>query len=58
VMTARLAEKLLGCAYVTAGNLLEQFEKTEIVRETTGFKRNRRYRYEPLLRLFDAVGGH
>ena len=57
VMTARLAEKLLGCAYVTAGNLLDQFEKTEIVRETTGFKRNRRYRYEPLLRLFDAVGG-
>ena len=55
VMTARSAEKLLGCAYVTAGKLLTHFEKAGIVIETTRFKRNRRYRYEPLLQLFKAI---
>ena len=52
VFTIRMAERDLGCAYVTARNLVEDFEKIGLVREVTGGQRNRRYHYDPYLKLF------
>ena len=33
---------------------VEQFEEAGILRETTGYQRNRRYRYDPYLSLFES----
>jgi Fic family protein len=53
LITTRMAEKHLECSYVTASNLIQELEKLGIVREITGQQRNRRYRYDPYLNLFD-----
>lgn len=53
IISVRMAESHLGCAYVTAANLVQDFQRVGIVREITGQQRNRRYRYEPYLALFD-----
>jgi Fic family protein len=53
LITVRLAERYLDCSYVTAANLIQHFERVGILREITGQQRNRRYRYEPYLSIFD-----
>jgi len=53
IITVRLVEQRLGCAYVTAAKLVDQFVGLGILRETTGLQRNRRYRYAPYLALFE-----
>jgi Fic family protein len=55
VTTIRLVEKYLECAYVTAAKLVERFEELGLLREVTGQRRNRRYRYEPYLALFEQT---
>lgn len=53
IMDARTAEKLLGMAYATANNALSTLEKAGFVAETTGRKRNRMFRFQGYLQLFD-----
>lgn len=53
VLAIRMAEKQLGCTYVTAAGAIEQMERLGILREITGRQRNRLYRYEPYLALFE-----
>jgi Fic family protein len=53
IISVRMAESHLGCSYVTAANLVQEMEQAGIVREMTGQQRNRRYRYEPYLNLFE-----
>jgi Fic family protein len=53
IVSIGMAEKHLNCAYVTAANLIDEFEKLEIVIETTGGLRNRLYRYERYWQLFE-----
>ena len=48
-----LFENKLKCAYVTANKLVEQFQQLGLLKEITGWQRNRLYRYEPYLKLFD-----
>ena len=47
-----LVRERLGVSFVTAGRLVEQLENLELLEETTGGQRNRRYRYTPYLVLF------
>jgi Fic family protein len=54
VITVQLASQHMECAYVTANKLIEQFSKLGLLQELTGWKRNRRYRYEPYLALFEG----
>jgi len=54
IVNIRLVEKRLKSSFVTANKLVEQFVKLEILRETTGGQRNRRYSYEPYLMLFES----
>lgn len=53
VFSARMAEQRLGCAYVTAANIIRHFVELDIVREITGMQRNRLFRYDPYVALFD-----
>ncbi|MCU0870835.1 MAG: Fic family protein [Pirellulaceae bacterium] len=54
IVSVRMVERKLDCAYVTASRLVDQFASLGLLKETTGQQRNRRYRYEPYLALFDA----
>ncbi|WP_164674602.1 helix-turn-helix domain-containing protein [Spirulina subsalsa] len=53
LVNIRFIEKNLGCAYVTANKLVDQFQELGLLKEITGWQRNRLYRYEPYLALFD-----
>src|SRR5580658_205384 len=53
IVTARLVEERLGCAYMTADKLLKQLAELKIVKETTGGQRYRRFEYSPYLALFE-----
>lgn len=53
IVTARLVEERLGCAYMTADKLLKKFAELKIVQETTGGQRYRRFEYLPYLALFE-----
>ncbi|HYA42217.1 MAG TPA: Fic family protein [Syntrophobacteraceae bacterium] len=53
LVSVRMAQEELRSAYVTAGNVIEEFERLGILREITGLQRNRLYRFDPYLSLFD-----
>jgi len=48
-ITVGMVEKRLNCAYATAKSAIQELEKLELLKETTGFKRNKRYEYAPYL---------
>ncbi|WP_426748473.1 Fic family protein [Myxococcus faecalis] len=56
VITVRATEEHLSCSYVTASSVIESMVAVGLLRETTGQKRNRLYRYEPYLALFEKEG--
>lgn len=51
-ITANLAKDQLGISFAQANKLLGHFEELGLLVETTGQKRNRRFRFEPYLALF------
>ncbi|KFE71412.1 hypothetical protein DB31_3542 [Hyalangium minutum] len=55
-MSVRAAEQHLRCSFATAASTIEQLVAAGLLRETTGQKRNRLYRYEPYLALFEQHG--
>jgi Fic family protein len=55
LVSVRLVEKRLDCSFVTANKIVEQLTELDLLREVTGWQRNRRYRYDPYLALFDAL---
>jgi len=55
IVTVRLAEQHLNCAFVTANKVIERFVKLGLLDEMTGFQRNRRFRYAPYLALFGSA---
>jgi hypothetical protein len=50
----RMVEQRLNCAFVTADKVVNRFVKLGLLEETTGFQRNRRFRYSPYLALFES----
>ena len=52
IVSVRFVAEKLGCSYVAANKLIDGFEGLGWLVETTGWKRNRRWRHEPYLRLF------
>jgi Fic family protein len=54
ITTIRWVEQRLRCSYVTAGRLVDQLIELGLLREVTGGQRNRVFRYEPYLTLFEA----
>ena len=49
------AKEVMGCAYGTANSIVEKLIELGILREITGQERNRRYQYDPYVRLFDPA---
>jgi hypothetical protein len=45
-------ERLTGTTYPAANNLVARLVQLGILAEMTGYARNRRFRYEPYVRLF------
>lgn len=54
IISVRLVERHLKSSFVTANKVVEQLVKLEILNETTGRQRNRRYAYAPYLALFES----
>ena len=46
----------IGAAYPTANNVVTRLSELGILVEITGYARNRRFRYEPYVRLFTEGG--
>jgi len=57
IVDVNLVKQNLEVTFVTAGRLVDQFRAMRLLKETTGQKRNRRYRYEPYLALFQEERG-
>lgn len=53
VISVRMAQKCIGCSYGTANDLICHLENLRILREITGKQRDRRFRYDHYLQLFD-----
>ena len=53
IVTVRMVEEHLSCAFVTADKVVKRFVKLGLLDEMTGFQRNRRFRYGPYLALFE-----
>ena len=51
--SVNIAKEVMGCAYGTANTIVEKLEELNLLCEITGQERNRRYQYEPYVRLFD-----
>jgi Fic family protein len=58
VLTARAAESLMNVQFATANRALDALEEAGIVREVTGQQRNRRFRFDAFLALFEESGPH
>ena len=50
-----MIQKRLDCTFPTAAKYVEQFVEEGLLRETTGRQRNRRYRFDPYLSLFESA---
>lgn len=55
IVTVRMVEQHLNCVFVTADKVVNRFVKLGLLKEITGFQRNRRFRYAPYLALFEPA---
>lgn len=53
LVNGRLVTQSLGVSAPTAHKLLQSFEELDVLTEITGYRRNRVFRYNPYLALFD-----
>ncbi|MBA2590993.1 MAG: hypothetical protein H0U97_01525 [Gammaproteobacteria bacterium] len=49
-------KELTGTSYAAANQLVERLVTIGVLREMTGQSRNRRFRYDTYIRLFDEPG--
>lgn len=53
ILSIGMAAEYLNCAYVTAAKIIDDFQALDILKETTGRARNRRFRYQSYWSLFE-----
>ncbi len=53
VVSVKRVQGLLGCTFATAGKALDELAGAGLVVEATGQRRNRRFRFDAYLRLFE-----
>ena len=56
IITSNKLVEEMNIAASTANRLLSEFEKLEIIKEYTGFKRNRKYIFKDYFELFNRKG--
>ncbi len=54
ILTPRLLERKLSVTYATANTIVSRLVTLKVLKEQTGFKRNRRFEFTPYLALFAA----
>ncbi len=54
IVSVGMIKELLGCTDPTARRVVEQFVDQGVLREITGHRRNRRYRFDKYLALFES----
>lgn len=54
IVSIGMVQDRLRCGFPTASKYVEKFEKEGVLREMTGFQRNRRFRFDPYLSLFES----
>lgn len=54
LLSVKAVETRLDCSYVKANKLVLEFVKLGLLEETTGWQRNRRFRFKAYLDLFDT----
>lgn len=52
IVSIGMVKDHIGCSYVTAANLVQQFERNKLLIEKTGQKRNKLYSYDTYRVLF------
>lgn len=57
IVSVHDVQAITGTSFAAANNLVARLEALEILLEVTGHRRNRRFRYEPYVRLFTTTGG-
>ncbi len=55
ILSVAHAAQRLGLSFVTVNRLIEQLIGLGLLQEMTGYQRNRRFRYAPLMTLFDNL---
>jgi Fic family protein len=55
LVTIRMVERRLDCSYRAATKHVRRLVEDGLLRETTGYQRNRRYRFDPYLALFESA---
>ena len=53
IVTVATVREWLGVTQAGANNLVNRLTKVGLLREITGYSRNRRFRFDPYLRLFE-----
>lgn len=56
-VTANQVKEQLNISFTQAGKILSRFEELGLIKETTGQKRNRRFRFDPYLDIFHSPEG-
>ncbi|GAC1467533.1 MAG: Fic family protein [Isosphaeraceae bacterium] len=54
ILSVSMVQDFLGCSYPKASKLVDQYTEKGLLREITGNQRNRRFRYDTFMKLFDA----
>ena len=57
IVTVNQVQEVTGTTYAAANQLVARLTELEVLREVTGYSRNRRFRYEDFVRLFLEEGG-
>ena len=56
IVTVGMVREWLGVTPAGANNLVRRLVGVGLLREITGYARNRRFRFDPYLRLFEETG--
>ena len=54
IITVNAAASLLDCTFATANNIMSGLEERGVLKEVTGQRRNRRFRFRAYLDLFEG----
>jgi Fic family protein len=57
IVSVNVVQSLTGTTYPAANDLVQRFVRRRILVEITGRARNRKFRYDPYVRLFDEEAG-
>jgi Fic family protein len=55
IVSIKKASETIGCSFATGSKLIDQFILNNILAETTGFQRNRLFKFKPYIDIFNKL---